>query len=137
MYKSRIRRLEERVDALERKPVPKPIKIEITCQSNSIGENIKARRQAMGMSQGDLASAIGVSVPMICQIERGTKSVTLMLGAKIAKILQCDLNDLVSESAPNIKDDARDVMYMNQDFARAVARLKDKKIQIMKEAPQP
>ncbi len=62
----------------------------------SIGENIKNRRKSMGMSQGDLASAIGVSVPMICQIERGTKSVTLMLGAEIAKILQCDLNDLVS-----------------------------------------
>lgn len=61
----------------------------------SIGENIKNRRKSAGMSQNDLAAAVGVSVPMICQIERGTKSVTLMLGAEIAKILQCDLNDLV------------------------------------------
>lgn len=97
MYRSRIRRLEERVEALERRPVFKPVNIEVTCRSNSIGENIKARRQAMGMTQGNLASAIGVSVPMICQIERGTKSVTLMLGAEIAKVLQCDLNDLVRE----------------------------------------
>lgn len=97
MYKSRIKRLEERVDALERKHALQPVKIEVTCKSNSIGENIKARRQAMGMTQGNLASAIGVSVPMICQIERGTKSVTVMLGAEIAKVLQCDLNDLVRE----------------------------------------
>lgn len=47
------------------------------------------------MSQNDLASAVGVSVPMICQIERGTKVPTVILGAEIAKILQCDLNDLV------------------------------------------
>ena len=39
----------------------------------SIGENIKSRRKDVGMSQNELASAIGVSVPMICQIERGTK----------------------------------------------------------------
>lgn len=61
----------------------------------SVGENIKDRRKTMGMSQKDLASAIGVSIPMICQIERGTKSVTLLLGAEIAKVLKCDMNDLV------------------------------------------
>lgn len=65
VYKSRIKKLEERVDALERRPITKPVKIEVTCKSNSIGENIKARRQAMGMSQNNLASAVGVSVPMI------------------------------------------------------------------------
>ncbi len=63
----------------------------------SIGENIRNKRKGLNMSQNDLAAAVGVSVPMICQIERGTKSVTLMLGAEIAKILQCDLNDLVSQ----------------------------------------
>ncbi len=62
----------------------------------SIGENIRNKRKNLNMSQNDLAAAVGVSVPMICQIERGTKSVTLMLGAEIAKILQCDLNDLVN-----------------------------------------
>lgn len=97
MYKSRMRRLEERVDALENTPIPQPIKIEVSRMN--IGENIKNRRKSAGMSQNDLAAAVGVSVPMICQIERGTKSVTLMFGAeiaKIAKILQCDLNDLVN-----------------------------------------
>ncbi len=61
----------------------------------SIGENIRNKRKGLNMSQNDLASAVGVSVPMICQIERGTKVPTMILGAEIAKILQCDLNDLV------------------------------------------
>lgn len=67
----------------------------------SIGENIKNRRKNAGMSQSDLAAAVGVSVPMICQIERGTKAVTLMLGAEIAKVLQCDLNTLASGEGGN------------------------------------
>lgn len=62
----------------------------------SVGENIKNKRKTIGMSQKDLASAVGVSIPMICQIERGTKSATLLLGAEIAKVLGCDLNDLVN-----------------------------------------
>lgn len=62
----------------------------------SIGENIKNKRKTMGMSQNDLASAVGVSVPMICQIERGTKSVTLLLGAEIARILKCNVDDLIN-----------------------------------------
>lgn len=63
----------------------------------SIGKNIKTRREDMNLSQKDLASAIGISVPMICQIERGTKSVSLQLSVEIARVLQCDLNDLVQE----------------------------------------
>lgn len=68
----------------------------------SISDNIKNRRKSVGMSQSDLAAAVGVSVPMICQIERGTKAVTLMLGAEIAKVLQCDLNTLASEEGGNV-----------------------------------
>ena len=95
MFKSRIKKLEERVEALENAPVPSPVKIEVSCKS--IGENIKSRRKNVGMSQNELASAIGVSVPMVCQIERGTKSVTLRLAADMAKVLQCDVNDFLSE----------------------------------------
>lgn len=63
----------------------------------SIGENIRTRRKKEGMSQNDLASAIGISVPMVCQIERGTKSVSLQLGSDIAKVLRCDVNDFLNE----------------------------------------
>lgn len=61
----------------------------------SIGENIRAYREAVGMTQTKLAAAVGVSVPMICQIERGTKVPTLPLGAQIAACLGCKLEDLV------------------------------------------
>lgn len=62
----------------------------------SVGENIKARRLALGMTQENLAQAVGLGRSMVAQIERGSKSASIQLGAEIAKVLQCDLNDLVS-----------------------------------------
>ncbi len=60
----------------------------------SIGENIKSRRKDVGMSQNELASAIGVSVPMICQIERGTKIPSMLLGKSIAQVFGCKIDEL-------------------------------------------
>ena len=39
----------------------------------SVGENIKKRREAKGLSQAELAGAIGVGQSYLSQIERGTK----------------------------------------------------------------
>ena len=104
MYKSRMKRLKEQVSDLEKRvidlentPLPKPslIKIEVSCMS--IGENIKNRRKAFGMTQEKLADTVGINRSMVAQIERGTKSVTLRLAADMAKVLQCDVNDFLNE----------------------------------------
>lgn len=63
----------------------------------SVGENIKKIRLQRGWSQGDLASAVQVSRPMVCQIERGTKMPTVMLARDIAEALECRLEDLLDE----------------------------------------
>lgn len=63
----------------------------------SVGENIKSRRQALGMTQEDLAKAVGLGRSMVAQIERGSKAASIQLGVEIAKVLQCDLNTLASE----------------------------------------
>lgn len=65
----------------------------------SVGENIKAKRMALGMTQENLASALGLGRSMIAQIERGSKVPNVMLGRDIAKILQCSLDDLVGEES--------------------------------------
>lgn len=49
------------------------------------------------MTQESLANALGIGRSMIAQIERGSKIPNLMLGRDIAKILQCDLDELVKE----------------------------------------
>ena len=60
-----------------------------------IAEIIKQKRLECGMSQRQLAAAIGVSGSMIAQIERGSKTVSLGLAAEMAKVFDCALTDLV------------------------------------------
>lgn len=63
----------------------------------SVGVNIKEKRQSLGMTQESLANALGIGRSMIAQIERGSKIPNLMLGRDIARVLQCDLEELVKE----------------------------------------
>lgn len=63
----------------------------------SVGENIKARRMELGMTQESLAKAVGLGRSMIAQIERGSKVPNIMLGKDIARVLQCGMEDLVSD----------------------------------------
>ncbi len=63
----------------------------------SIGENIRSIRTQKKLTQEELAKKIGVARPMIAQIERGTKSITLELGVEMAQALDCTLEDFLSE----------------------------------------
>lgn len=61
----------------------------------SIGENIKKYRIAKNWTQEELAQAVGVSGPMITQLERGTKTPNMLLGKDIALALNCPLEALL------------------------------------------
>lgn len=63
----------------------------------SIGENIKARRLAMGMTQEELACAVGLGRSMVAQIERGSKVPNMILGRDIARVLKCGMDSLLEE----------------------------------------
>ena len=61
----------------------------------NIGETIKNLRIAKNMTQEELAAEIGVSRPFVTQIERGTKIPTLLLCVDLARVLGCDITDLL------------------------------------------
>lgn len=63
----------------------------------NIGENIKNMRQRKKWTQEELAGKIGVSRPMLAQIERGTKTVSMPLGKLIAEVFSCSVDDLLKE----------------------------------------
>lgn len=65
----------------------------------SIGENIRKLRIEKGITQVELAENIGVTQSMLCQIERGTKAVTMALGKQIAEVLNCSIENLYDETA--------------------------------------
>ena len=58
------------------------------------GEIIRAKREEHGLTQEQLAEKVGVSRPMICQVERGSKSPTLPLSKAIADVLGCTVVEL-------------------------------------------
>lgn len=61
----------------------------------NIGENIRRIRMSQKMTQGELAQHLQISQAMLCQLERGTKILSLPLGKEIADALGCQLNDLI------------------------------------------
>lgn len=61
----------------------------------SIGENVKKKRLALGLSQAELAKKINITQSMLCQIERGTKTPALPLGKELADALGCALEELL------------------------------------------
>ncbi len=63
----------------------------------SIGENIRNLRFQKKLTQDELAKKVGVARSMIAQIERGTKALSMPLGVEIAKVLQCDIKELIGD----------------------------------------
>lgn len=64
----------------------------------SVGENIRRIRTNKGITQAYLAEHVGISQSMLCQIERGTKNPSLQIGTEIARLLECTVEDLLTES---------------------------------------
>lgn len=61
----------------------------------SFNENIKRIREEKGLSQEEVAKAVGVSRTLICQIERDIRKPSLAVGKLIADKLECNINDLL------------------------------------------
>lgn len=62
-----------------------------------VGDNIKRLLEAKGISQRQLAREAGISQPLLCQIERGTKKPSLPVGVAIAKALGTTAEQLLEE----------------------------------------
>jgi len=61
----------------------------------NIGETIKAMRESKNIKQVELAEKVGIAQAFLCQIERGTKTVSLPLGKQIADVFGCTVDDLI------------------------------------------
>ena len=71
--------------------------IDCCAGKTSIGENIKQIRTRSGMTQVELAEAVNISQPMLNQIERGTKTISLPLADSVAEELHCSLYDIIGK----------------------------------------
>lgn len=62
-----------------------------------VGENIRIKRKALGLSQEGLAKAIGLKRPSLSNIEKGRQNILLHTLRDIADTLGCDANSLLPE----------------------------------------
>jgi transcriptional regulator with XRE-family HTH domain len=63
----------------------------------ALGLSIRARRNAIGLTQGDLAKAVGVTFQQVQKYELGANRVSFSRLAVIAQALDCRIMDLVGE----------------------------------------
>src|SRR5690242_14947908 len=68
-----------------------------------LAENIRARREQLGLMQAQLAERAGFNSPQIVSsIERGERDVKAVELAAIARALHCDLMDLFAEKEQEV-----------------------------------
>lgn len=60
----------------------------------AIGQRIRERRRAIGLTQQELAEAIGITFQQVQKYERGMNRVSFSRLAEIAHTLRCGLSDL-------------------------------------------
>lgn len=65
-----------------------------------IAWNIRLLRAARGLTQESLANEAGVAAPYVSSIERGIANPTVEVLERLAKVLECDVGDLLAVPAP-------------------------------------
>jgi transcriptional regulator with XRE-family HTH domain len=68
-----------------------------------IAENVRDRREELGMTQADLAEAMGVDQPRIAEIESGSKSFRVPRLAELGEALQTTVAALVTKAKSRSK----------------------------------
>lgn len=67
---------------------------------SSLGERVRAGRQALGLTQAELASRLGKSVAWVSQVERGTREVNrLPVLESLADVLDIDVSPLAEPNS--------------------------------------
>lgn len=70
----------------------------------SIGERIKARRKELQLTQTDIFEMCGIRSGALSRIENGTSVPSIILFYRIAEVLQCDMDWLMTGVSPNVKN---------------------------------
>ena len=60
----------------------------------NLSESVKKLRTAKGMTQEELAEAVGVQTSMIGHIARGTKIPSLAVALKLGEVLECTVDEM-------------------------------------------
>jgi transcriptional regulator with XRE-family HTH domain len=103
----------------------------------ALGGRIRQLRQARGLTQQVLATAVGVEPETVSRVETGSVAMSIANLGRVAQVLECSLADLFEVAAPvppsSLTDGEREVLRLFRtldargqavvvDVARAVGR---------------
>lgn len=94
----------------------------------AVGERIRALRRRKGVTQADLAEAVGVTFQQIQKYERGANRVSASMLARIARALQTSVSELFGEAPAGPEQQAAEVLLREPgalDLLQAYRRLPD------------
>ncbi|UNM08210.1 MAG: helix-turn-helix transcriptional regulator [Planctomycetales bacterium] len=69
-------------------------------QSKTLGQNVRRRRQKLGISQEELALRSGLNRTYVTDVELGKYNVTLLTICKLAGALECRPSELLRGVSP-------------------------------------
>lgn len=72
-------------------------KIENSECQKAFGDFIKRGRETRGLTQGEVATLIGMSQSYYGYLERGERNVDFVVAMKICKVLKIDLSDYLKD----------------------------------------
>ena len=76
------------------------IKHESRAYFRALGSHVSVMRKSRGMTQAELARAIGVSQQAVFAYELGERRVSVLVLSKVAKVFGVSVEDMVSLSRP-------------------------------------
>lgn len=77
-----------------------PIKAESRAYFRALGKHISQLRKEIGMTQAELARAIGVSQQAIFAYELGDRRVSVFIVARVAKVFAISVPELIGMERP-------------------------------------
>jgi transcriptional regulator with XRE-family HTH domain len=78
-------------------------------QKLPVGQKIRERRLAMGLTQADLAGRIGIQQSDLCRMEKGEYRVSLETLFKVLRIFQVNIGDFFAEEDPFVGDSSEEL----------------------------
>lgn len=93
----------------------------------SIGKNIQNKRKTMGLTQDQLATALGVSVAAVSKWETGSAYPDITLLSPIARLLGVTVDELLGFESQLSEDEAMEIcnqctkLFETDDYEKAVS----------------
>jgi transcriptional regulator with XRE-family HTH domain len=94
-------------------------------------KRIARQREAIGLTQSQLAEMVGVQPETVCRIECGRRSLSIGLLERVARALEVELHELFQFGGVEARDDARERLI------RFISRLSATEIDLVLEVAAP